>query len=131
MGCYLLTYNGSGNYAGIQFKASGSALSAIDPGSQSLAIFQLSSAFPNPSGLETRFKLELQDSVPGNMEVYNLRGQLVMQQELIDLERGSHILSWNGIDNKGKLCSNGIYFIRVNMKGHSQTIKTVRIKYCN
>jgi hypothetical protein len=128
MGCYLLSFDHDGYYAGIRFKASGAASSVIDPGTQSPAIFRLSPAFPNPSGQDSKFKLDLQDSGLGKMEVYNLRGQKVMQKDLLDLERGAHILSWNGMDNNGKLCSNGIYFIRVNLNGYSQTIKVVRIK---
>lgn len=128
MGCYLLAYDAFGYYAGIRFKASGAAASVIDPGTQSPAIFRLSPAYPNPSGQDSKFKLDLQDSGLGKMEVYNLRGQKVMQKDLLDLERGAHILSWNGMDNNGKLCSNGIYFIRVNLNGYSQTIKVVRIK---
>lgn len=128
VGSYLLCYDESGSYAEIWFKASGIDPSSNESNTLSPACFNLSSGFPNPSGKDTMFKLDLQDSGFAKMDVFNLRGQKVMHKELKDLSKGTNLIFWDGADYKGKQCSNGIYFVRVNMNGRSKTTKIMRLK---
>lgn len=128
VGSYLLCSDMSGIYAEIRFKTAGLDPSSIESDTNSPARFNLSSGFPNPSRKDTMFKLELQDPGYAEMDVFNLRGQKVMHKELKDLPKGINLITWDGTDLKGKQCSNGVYFVRVNMNGRSQTAKIVRIK---
>lgn len=128
VGCYILDYQNEGYHSAIRFKASGAESSISDTNTQSHSLFNISTAYPNPFLQDTKFKLELEKAGFANMEVYNLRGQKVMNRGLNNLQQGSHDLSWNGLDDRGNACSNGIYFIRISINGQSQILKVALIK---
>ena len=45
-----------------------------------------------------------------NIDVYNVRGQLIRSLVSDYIEKGVHNIEWNGTDDFGRTVSSGIYF---------------------
>ena len=72
--------------------------------------------YPNPFNTETTIyfgDLPLNNSA--RLEVYNLKGQLVSKFSLDNNE--AERISWNALDNSGKVLPSGIYVFRLNVNG--------------
>jgi flagellar hook assembly protein FlgD len=52
------------------------------------------------------------------LTIYNLLGQEI--RRLVESPRwaGSHLLSWDGLDQRGQSAPTGIYYCRMNFKNH-------------
>lgn len=70
----------------------------------------LSSAYPNPFSGQTT--LNMSSKIPGLLtaRVFNLKGQHVRDLQPVS----ASTIIWDGTDNNGRFCPNGVYFIRVN-----------------
>ncbi len=83
--------------------------------------FALSQNYPNPfsrnSGAATRMNLALPQ--PGRVRavIYNLQGQEVKRLYETAFAAGSHVLQWNGANEKGEAVSSGAYLLRVIFEG--------------
>jgi M6 family metalloprotease-like protein len=102
--------NDMGAYGGLGFDHSVSADDEV------ISVQTTSSikAYPNPFNPETNIALSLgeQDhSKPISLKIYNVRGQLV--RTLIDNKTvtAEHNVVWNGMDQRGRSVSSGIYLI--------------------
>ncbi|MCI0405710.1 MAG: T9SS type A sorting domain-containing protein [candidate division Zixibacteria bacterium] len=73
--------------------------------------FELGQNYPNPFNPSTSFSLTLPKAGRYSVRIYNLAGQVVKTFEGEALA-GTHILSWDGTDQKGVPVSSGIYFYR-------------------
>ena len=124
MGTYFLMATASGSYAGIQFRASGAEL-GIDENSPAHMIV---SASPNPFNQDLKLELNLERPGYAKLEIFNLRGQMVLNREYHELEAGRNLIIWDGKDDTKRDCSSGIYFIRLTDGKHTDIIKTVRLK---
>jgi hypothetical protein len=90
--------------------------------------------FPNPFNPETtiQFSIGNVSASPnvGNVEinVYNVRGQLV--RKLIDdyFEVGTHTVEWNGKDDDGRNVGSGIYFYQMRVGDSIETKRMVLLK---
>jgi len=71
------------------------------------------SLFPNPFNPVATIMYELSQPAEVKINIYNTRGQLVHNFALGQKERGSYKLLWEGDDNYGNPCGNGIYYIRM------------------
>jgi hypothetical protein len=80
--------------------------------------------YPNPGREGFSFKLD--SSTPGSaqVEIFNLRGQLV-STIASGKEAGKHLLRWNAADNQGKRCPAGIYLCRMWLGSDCQARKLV------
>ncbi len=80
--------------------------------------FSVSNAFPNPFNPQTHIQIDLLISEKVCVFIYDINGRLV--KILLDdqLDAGSHILIWNGLDGNGYPTSSGTYFVR--LKGEKQ-----------
>ncbi len=80
--------------------------------------FSISNAYPNPFNPQTHIQIDLPHSEYVNVYVYDVRGRMV--RSLINgyLNAGEHVVTWNGLDNRGNLVASGTYFVRV--KGENQ-----------
>lgn len=85
------------------------------------------SAYPNPfiSDSSTRIELSVKAGEAGTMTIYNVAGQVVKRFEV---SQGNITLQWNGRDDKGQLCSSGIYFYKLSTPTFNQTRKLVVIR---
>jgi len=55
--------------------------------------------------------------------IFNLKGQKVKTLLKGSLEKGLHTIKWNGIDDRGKSVSSGVYFYRLKSADNQQIVK--------
>jgi hypothetical protein len=92
------------------------------------AEFELSQNYPNPFNPTTMIKFNLKKSMHIKLTVYNMLGQKV--KTLVDQKMlaGSHITTWNGQDDNGKILASGIYYYRLETESFKTTKKMVLMK---
>jgi pimeloyl-ACP methyl ester carboxylesterase len=88
----------------------------------------LSQNFPNPFANETTILYELSENSDIKLRIYNIRGQLVRTLASVNKTAGSYEVQWNGEDNRGRKCPNGIYLYRLETGDFSITRKMVLVK---
>lgn len=88
---------------------------------------QLISIYPNPfsGNRATNIDVRVKENETSQLSIYNLKGQLVRKD---NLTAGEHTIIWNGLDNSGKKCSNGIYFVQMKSTTYSKTSKVLLMK---
>ncbi len=84
--------------------------------------------YPNPFNPETTISFEL--SKPGNVDlnIYNLKGELVKRLINNKMSNGKHSMVWDGKDNNGKICSSGVYCYKIESNGRVETKKMLLMK---
>lgn len=88
----------------------------------------LNNAYPNPFNSQTSISFNLLKTDNVQIEVYNIRGQLVKTLFAGQKYAGNHQIIWNGTDNKGNLVTGGIYFYKLKLDSYVNTKKIVLIK---
>ncbi len=86
-------------------------------------------ARPNPFTGETTMQLDVPNHAGHvRLAIYNARGQLV--RRLIDgtVDRGRREIVWNGLDERGRHTSAGIYFVRLEVGGVTRTQKVAVVR---
>jgi len=92
---------------GIQFEIQGvSNNDTIIP----TLVTKLEAIYPNPFNPETTISYNLRSKEHVQIEIYNLRGQLVKTLEENTKSAGKYITKWDGTDNNGSSVGSGIYF---------------------
>ncbi len=93
------------------------------------AVISLQQNYPNPFNPETTISFSLPKAEKVNLNIYNLKGQLVktLYQDN-QCSAGVNSVVWNGKDNKGNSVSSGIYFYRLNCGKEQLTKKMVLSK---
>ena len=88
---------------------------------------ELISIYPNPfsGNIATNIAVRVKENETSDLAIYNLKGQLVRKEKLA---AGEHTIEWNGLDNLGKRCSNGIYFVQMKSASYTKTSKVLLIK---
>lgn len=84
--------------------------------------------YPNPFAEETGIDLNLPKAGKVNLNIYNIKGQLV--QSLCDqpLGKGQHKYTWDGNDSRGKRCRQGLYLVVVKYDKLSWSQKLVLLR---
>ena len=85
-------------------------------------------AWPNPFNPLVRLSFELAQAVRGRLCVYDIAGRQVATLADGVLERGSHVLVWNGTDARGEALSSGVYVARLEANGASYSRKLVLVR---
>jgi len=88
----------------------------------------LISAYPNPFRQELILDFAIERSDNARLEIFNIRGQRVLQKDYNELLQGKNKFVWNGRDELNRECASGIYFIRLMDGKHRDTLRTVRLK---
>jgi len=83
---------------------------------------------PNPFNPETRLSFILPQSGRVQLDIYNLRGQLVRRLLDTDKQAGHHNLLWDGRDETGRTVGSGIFFARIQQGSSSQVHKMMLVK---
>jgi len=83
------------------------------------------SLYPNPFRQATTIELDLAKTSTVCISVYNQKGQRIRDICSNKLERGQHMLHWDGKDANGRPMAAGIYVIRLNTKNQSVVRKVV------
>jgi hypothetical protein len=83
------------------------------PGSEVGSAAVTLSAWPNPFNPLVRLAMEVRDAGPASLDLFDLRGRLVVQ--LFDgiLPEGRSELDWDGRDALGRPAPSGVYFARL------------------
>ncbi len=106
-------------YPFLQWLLSSTPNSELD---NSLIPIRLSvTSYPNPFNPETT--IEFNKTVQGqvNINIYNLKGQLVKNLLKDNLSKGIHKVLWQGRDNNAKQVVSGVYFYKIS-SGNDQSV---------
>lgn len=81
--------------------------------------FALGAAYPNPFNPSASFSVSVPYASNVTISVYNSFGQLV--RTLVDgqLQKGTQVVTWNGLDNNGNPAASGMYIYRMTAEGFS------------
>ena len=104
-----------------------SETSVGDDLSQDLPVSGFSRIAPNPFNPKTEISFVLIHDNPVQLNIYNMRGELV--RKLIDgqLKGGEHIVCWDGNDNAGFVVSSGAYFARLHISNEVLQVQKVML----
>jgi len=89
---------------------------------------ELKGNFPNPFNPETTIRYSVKDNTQVNIDVYNLKGQLVKRLVNEDKAPGEHTVVWNGTDNNNRQVSSGVYFFKMKAGKYSSSKKMILMK---
>jgi hypothetical protein len=87
----------------------------------------LDQPWPNPATNEVTFRLDAPDGVETRLEVYDVRGRLVMGWQG-DGPAGSRTIRWDLRDADGAAIASGIYLIRLRAGGNEIVRRFVRLR---
>jgi hypothetical protein len=88
----------------------------------------ISRNYPNPFNPSTTIEFSIPQKAWAKMNVYNIRGQKVKNLINSEIERGHHKIVWDGRDGTNRKVSSGIYFIRLESGGKTNTRKIMLMK---
>lgn len=80
------------------------------------------STYPNPFNPDVSIKLYIPEKTQLEINIYNIRGQLVKTIFSDEIEEGHHEFLWNGKTNTGNMVSTGIYLLKC-VSGNEQYYK--------
>ncbi len=87
----------------------------------------LEQPWPNPATSEISFRLDAPDGVDTRLEVYDVRGRLVMGWRGGGPE-GSRTIRWNLRDASGNPVASGVYLLRLRAGGNELVRRFVRLR---
>ena len=88
----------------------------------------LAQNFPNPFNPATSIPFSLARAGAVTLRIYDVSGAHVATLVDEHREAGEHIARWNGRDARGKAAPTGIYFVRLEAAGVSETRKIAFVK---
>lgn len=80
-------------------------------------------AYPNPFNPTVNFEIKAEGYDNLQIEIYNIKGQMVKTVTNESFDKGNHSVVWNGVDDSGRKVSSGVYFYKLNVNGKSKAIK--------
>ena len=106
----------------------------VEVGRQALDEIELSTAVftPNGDGVNDRLDISfdlvnLSAAVPVRLEVFDLAGTRRAELLLARLGSGPHSVSWDGMDDRGKLLAPGLYVLRLDVDTDDATFTATRV----
>jgi len=90
--------------------------------------FLTCSNYPNPFNASTTIEFSLSHQASVVITIRNILGQKVVDLVNGVRQAGSHQVSWEGIDSKGRPVSSGVYFYQIKAAGYLQTHKMMLLK---
>jgi hypothetical protein len=105
------------------------AVSPFEDGKMFPVAYEMSYGYPNPCNPTTTVRLEI--PVPGGyvgVTVYNLKGQVVRRLVRENMVPGSHVVTWDGRDDRGHSVASGIYFVQMRAPGFTKAHKIALLK---
>ncbi len=92
--------------------------------------FQLLANYPNPFNPETNIPFEIGggQSVPVQLSIYNVLGQLVAIPLNKVLSPGFYEVTWDGTDGSGRPVSSGLYFYELSAGNYRMLGKMILLK---
>ena len=101
---------------------------ARDPPSPTPSSFALHANYPNPFNPETTIGFDLPEIRDVRLEIFDVAGG--RQRVLLAgrMERGRHLVTWDGRDDGGRRMSSGVYFYRLRAGMEAQARRMVLLK---
>jgi flagellar hook assembly protein FlgD len=91
--------------------------------------FRLGSCTPNPFNPVTSVEFDVPDEGgPLNISVFDVAGRLVTTLYSGHHEPGTHSVTWDGRDTRGRSVASGIYFARLSAGEFQASRKMVLLK---
>jgi Carboxypeptidase regulatory-like domain/Secretion system C-terminal sorting domain len=87
-----------------------------------------SQIYPNPFNPNTTISFSLLNEGNTNINIYNMKGQKIVQFVDENLSAGKHSFMWNGLDDEKNPISSGIYFFEVKSDNYSKIMKGLLLK---
>ena len=101
-----------GNTSG--FGGSFEATAANDPGLETPLAFKLRKISPNPFNPVTTIQYDLPRATRVDLAIYDVTGRMVRRLGAGKVEsRGTHFLTWDGRDARGRAMPSGTYIVRL------------------
>lgn len=91
-------------------------------------IFYLAQNYPNPCKPFTNISYILFKSGYVQLEIFNIKGQLVRMLINEKLSVGDYRVNWDGLDENGHSVSTGVYFFRLRVANQVKTKSLILIK---
>ncbi len=88
----------------------------------------LANAFPNPFESRLTINYALKTSGVVEMVVTNVKGQVIRNLVSASKSEGMHTYLWDGVDNTGKSCTSGIYFVKMTVGNKAYSRKVILVK---
>ena len=85
----------------------------LDAESNELASIYHPIVYPNPFNPDTKIKFYAHKIGTADLEIYNLKGQLIKRKIKTISQKGYYSFDWNGKENSGKTVSSGIYLYKL------------------
>ncbi|UCH83250.1 MAG: heparinase II/III family protein [Candidatus Latescibacterota bacterium] len=85
-------------------------------------------SYPNPFNAVTNVYIELGERSAVEATIYDAAGRRVKQIWNDQLPRGGNVLVWDGTKEKGNQAASGVYFLKTQIPGNTQTHRLVLIK---
>ncbi|MEF3695259.1 MAG: FlgD immunoglobulin-like domain containing protein [Candidatus Cloacimonadota bacterium] len=86
-----------------------------------------SSPSTNPFAASCRLEFSLPTRGAAELVVYNLRGQVVRRLHTGYLQEGEHSLAWDGHDESGASCAQGIYLLKLSQQGKDLATRRITL----
>ena len=84
--------------------------------------------YPNPFNPTTTISYSLENSSNVQLNIYNLKGQLVKTLQNSHQEKGTHSVVWNGKDDRGNSVGSGVYFYKIQTNNFNEIQKMILMK---
>ena len=82
--------------------------------------------FPNPFNPETTIRFTLSHAENVEINIYNVRGQLIRTLVNGYVNGGRHNVVWNGLNDNGNPVGSGVYFYRMTA-GEYQSVRRMML----
>jgi hypothetical protein len=100
-----------------------------DPGTPEVPLFtELLNAFPNPFNPNTSLRYSLKEAGKVNIDIYNMKGQIVRSFNAEHNTPGYYSMTWDGCDASGKTVGSGVYMYRMTSGKYSAAKKMILSK---
>jgi hypothetical protein len=124
----LFAYDEIPNYSdGVADTARTSANAVAVPSVPAAAQLRFARIGANPTAGPSTFRLELPRRTQVEIAVFDALGRRVAWLARGERDAGSHVLAWDGRDERGVVASAGVYFVRLRSAELIATEKVVRI----
>ncbi|MCH8928313.1 MAG: T9SS type A sorting domain-containing protein [Candidatus Marinimicrobia bacterium] len=90
--------------------------------------YAISANYPNPFNPTTEINYQVPENANVKIVIFNLLGQKVATLVDDELVAGFHSTQFNGLTDRGRPLSSGIYFYRMTTGGFSKTQKMMFLK---
>lgn len=117
-------YHDSRGYETYRFRAN---VPSWIPGETDKAA-SLSTPSPNPTVGRASLEFHLPSGGQASLTVYNISGRLVRRIAGGPFAPGTHRATWDGMDTTGSRVASGVYFVRLEVAGHSSGRKLLLVK---